>query len=127
VSFDVSETQNLLTAIGKEASLDEPRRQKLMGLAKDRLLHGFRDNTWFLQTRGTDYDLEPPASKKVAVVRTIFAEADGVALPEPDPANKKQREFSWMTVHQYSPDRPVTYPFKDVTSLESKSQADNAQ
>ena len=68
VSFDVSETQNLLTAIGKEPGLDEAGRQKLLGLAKDRLLHGFRDNTWFLQTKGTDYDLEPPATKRVAVV-----------------------------------------------------------
>jgi len=117
VSFDVSETQNLLVAIGKEPGLDDSARQKLMGLAKDRLIHGFRDNTWFLQTKGTDYDLEPPAAKRVAVVRTIYAEADGVALPEPDPANKQQKTFSWMTVQKFTPDRTVTYPFKDFKSL----------
>jgi transglutaminase-like putative cysteine protease len=126
VSFDVSETQNLLSAIAKDEKLDERQRQKLVAAAKERLLHGFRDNTWFLQTKGTDYELEPPASKKVAVVRTIYAEADGVALPEADPANKNQREFSWMTVHQYTPDRPVTYPFKDLTSLDPQSQTENS-
>jgi len=118
ISFDVSETQIMLTAIAKESSLDERTRQKLMGLAKDRLLNGFRDNTWFLQTKGTDYDLEPPATKKVAVVRTIYAEADGVALPEPDPANNSQGTYAWMTVHDFTSDRPVTYPFRDFKTLE---------
>ena len=124
VSFDVSETQNLLTAIGKEPGLDEANRQRLTGLAKDRLLHGFRDNTWFLQTRGTDYDLEPPASRKAAVIRTIFAEADGVVLPEPDPANKQHNTYAWMTVHKFTPDRPVTYPFKDIKSLEGPTSSE---
>jgi transglutaminase-like putative cysteine protease len=118
VSFDVSETQNMLSAIGKDEKLDEQQRRRLLAAAKDRLLHGFRDNTWFLQTKGTDYQLEPPAAKRVAVVRTIYVEADGVALPEPDPANLQQRTFAWMTIHDYRPDRPVTYPFKDYKSLQ---------
>ena len=118
VSFDVSETQNLLSAIAKDEKLDEGQRQRLLAAAKDRLLHGFRDNTWFLQTKGTDYELEPPATKRVAVVRTIYAEADGVPLPEADPANKQQRTFAWMTIHNYLPDRSVTYPFKDYESLQ---------
>jgi hypothetical protein len=63
--------------------------------------------------------LEPPASQPVSVVRTIYAEADGVPLPEPDPANAKQREYAWMTIHNYVPDHAVSYPFKDFTSLES--------
>jgi hypothetical protein len=117
VSFDVSETQNLLSAIGKEPRLDASSRQKLMGLAKQRLLHGFRDNTFFLQTKGTDYQLEPPAARRVAVVRTIYAEADGVALPDPDPSNKRHDTYAWLTVHKFVPDRPVTYPFADVKSL----------
>jgi hypothetical protein len=117
VSFDVSETQNLMSAIAKDVQLSESQRQRLLAAAKERLVHGFRDNTWFLQTKGTDYDLEPPASKRAAVVRTIYAEVDGVALPEPDPANKQQRAFSWMTVHKFTPDRPVTYPFSDFKSL----------
>ena len=35
----------------------------------------------------------------------------------PDPANPKQREFGWMTVHKYTPDRPVAYPFTDWKGL----------
>jgi hypothetical protein len=70
-----------------------------------------------VQTKGTDYDLAPPARKRVPVVRTIYVEADGESLPDPDPADPKQRAFAWMTLHSYTPDRPVTYPFKDYRSL----------
>ena len=99
--------QRLIDSIVKDATLDAKQRTDLVAAANRRLTRGFRDNTWFLQTRGTDYDLVPPAKKRVPVVRTIYAEADGVALPEPDPANAQQREFGWMTVHQYTPSRPV--------------------
>src|SRR5262249_26058516 len=109
VAFDVSETQQLIKRIKNDPKLDKAQREKLILAAQKRLQRGFRDNTWFLQTRGTDYDLVPPASKRVPVVRTIYAEADGVPLPEPDPANPKQRQFGWMTVHHYVPDRAVTY------------------
>ena len=117
VSFDVSETQRLLEKIAKDDNLDENAKQELSGLTKKRLIGGFRDNTWFIQTRGSDYDLEPPAAKRAAVVRTIYAEADGVALPEPDPANRDQKGWAWMTVHKYTSDREVTYPFSDLESL----------
>jgi transglutaminase-like putative cysteine protease len=117
VSFDVSETQNMLTLIKKLPDIDETLRQRLLNAAKDRLVHGFRDNTWFVQTRGSDYDLEPPAAQRAAVVRTLYAEADGAALPDCDSANKEQRTFSWMTIHKYVPDKPITYPFKDIKSL----------
>jgi transglutaminase-like putative cysteine protease len=127
VSFDVSETQNLVAAIHKDTQMDSTRKDHLTKAAQDRLFTGFRDNTWFLQTRGTDYQLAPPASKRVPVVRTIYAEADGVPLPEPDPANKSQRGFAWMTVHQYTPDRPVTYPFKDLSTLERGSAGADAR
>src|SRR5207253_1471358 len=118
VSFDVSETQRLIADIDKNGEPAAERKAKLMKAARERLLKGFRDNTWFLQTRGTDYDLEPPGSGRVAVVRTAYVEADGVPLPEPDPANPRRREFAWMTVHQYVPDRAVTDPFTDWHSLE---------
>jgi transglutaminase-like putative cysteine protease len=121
VSFDVSETQNLMAAIRNDAQIDAERRERLVKAANDRLIHGFRDNTWFHQTKGTDYDLIPPASKRVAVVRTAYVESDGVALPEPDPANKQQKQFAWMTVHQFVPDQQVRYPFKDISSLEARS------
>ena len=117
VSFDLSETQKMLRAIKKDKKLSDKEKAELSRAAQERLEKGFRDNTWFLQTRGTDYELAPPAAERVAVVRTIYAEADGVALPEPDPANPQKREFSWMTVHHYQANRKVTYPFKDYNSL----------
>jgi transglutaminase-like putative cysteine protease len=117
VSFDVSETQNLIAAINKAKDLTPAKKAELVKAARDRLRSGFRDNTWYMQTRGTDYDLAPPANKRAAVVRTIYAEADGVALPDPDPSAKGKTEFAWMTAHRYTPDRKVTYPFKDWKSL----------
>jgi transglutaminase-like putative cysteine protease len=122
VSFDVSETQNLVAQIAKDDSLDDDAKAQLAAAARRRLLRGFRDNTWFLQTRGSDYELAPPASRRVPVVRTIYAEADGVALDEPDPADPHERAFAWMTVHKYTADRQVTYPFQDWRALESERE-----
>jgi transglutaminase-like putative cysteine protease len=119
VSFDVSETQKMIDAIEQDASLDAQQKQELTSAANKRLASGFRDNTWFCQTRGTDYELVPPAQKRVPVVRTAYIEADGVALEDPDPANQNQREFTWMTVHEYKADKAVTYPFKDIESLKN--------
>ena len=118
VCFDVSETQQFIKTINANKDLEPELKAKLAQAAKDRLFKGFRDNTWFLQTRGSDYELVPPAAKKAAVVRTIYAEADGVAFAEPDPANQNQRAFSWMTMHDYRADRVVTYPFTDWKSLQ---------
>jgi transglutaminase-like putative cysteine protease len=117
VSFDVSESQKLMAAIHKSTDLGASQKDALVQAAQDRLIHGFRENTWFLQTKGTDYELEPPASKRVAVVRTAYIEADGEPLPEPDPANREKREFSWMTVHRYTSDKPTKNAFKDFNSL----------
>ncbi len=120
VSFDVSETQKLVAQIRTQNNLTDDQKQQLVLKAEQRLANGFRDNTWFLQTRGTDYELAPPASRRVPVVRTAYIEADGVALPEPDPADKTQTRFAWMTIHDYRPDRPVTYPFTDLESLKDQ-------
>jgi transglutaminase-like putative cysteine protease len=117
VSFDVSETQRLLADIKKDDKLDAAGRDGLLKAANDRFLRGFRDNTWFLQTKGTDYDLVPPAKRRVPVVRTAYVEADGVALPDPDPANSNKQEFAWMTVHKFTADKDVPYPFKDRGGL----------
>jgi transglutaminase-like putative cysteine protease len=117
VCFDVSATQSLLRHIKQDPGLSPPQRDRLMKAAQQRLFRGFRDNTWFLQTRGTDYDLEPPAGRRVPVVRTFYAEADGRPLPDPDPANAAQRTFAWMTVQRFVPDRPVADPFQDGRSL----------
>lgn len=117
VSFDLSETQKLVRSIEKDASLAPAEREALVAAARARLRSGFRDATWFAQTRGTDYDLAPPAAARVAVVRTIHAEADGVALPEPDPGDATRREFSWMTLHAFEPGAAVPYAFQDRGSL----------
>lgn len=117
VSFDVSETQNLINRIRKDGQLNDDQKEQLVRAARERFRRGFRDNTWFVQTKGTDYDLVPPARKRVPVVRTVYVEADGEALPDPDPADPKQRAFSWMTLHRYTPDKAVTYPFTDYGGL----------
>ena len=117
VSFDVSETQKLMKAIQQDGSLDEGQKKKLLSAATRRLIGGFRDNTWFCMTKGTDYDLVPKASRKVPVVRTAYIEADGVPLPDPDPADSEAKEFAWMTVVKATADRQVEYPFTDYQSL----------
>ncbi len=119
VSFDVSETQKMISDL-KKADLAPTEREQLMAAAQRRLLGGFRDNMWYLQTRGTDYQLAPPASRRVPVVRTAYIEADGMPLEDPDPANKEQRAYSWMTLHDYRSDKPVKYPFTDIQSLRNE-------
>jgi transglutaminase-like putative cysteine protease len=117
VPFDISETQKLMQRIRRSETLDVVMKERLVASALHRTLSGFRDNTWFVQTRGTDYDLAPPAIRKVAVVRTIYAEADGVPLPEPDPGDAGKKEFAWMTMHAFKADRSVEYPFTCWSSL----------
>ncbi|MCE9529019.1 MAG: transglutaminase-like domain-containing protein [Planctomycetales bacterium] len=117
VSFDVSETQKLVAAIKKEGKLADKEKADLITAASQRLTSGFRDNTWFLQTVGTDYDLEPPATKRVPVVRTAYIEADGVALPDPDPADPLKREFAWMTAYEFKTEAKVVNPFVEYSSL----------
>ena len=117
VSFDVSETQRLLERIAKAENLDANAKKQLAERALNRFFGGFKDNTWFVHTRGSDYELAPPAANRAAVVRTIYAEADGVALSEPDPADTTQTKFSWMTAHKYTADKEVSYPFSDIESL----------
>jgi transglutaminase-like putative cysteine protease len=117
VSFDVSETQKQTQAIRSKKELSDAERDDLQSAARRRLLSGFRDNTWFLQTRGTDYDLVPKAAARAAVVRTIYAEADGKALADPDPANTEQTTYAWMTAHRFQADKTVKYPFTELGSL----------
>jgi transglutaminase-like putative cysteine protease len=118
VSFDVSETQKLIRKIASNDKLSSEERESLIEAARDRLHGGFRENSWLLVTQGTDYELAPKASQPAPVVRTIYAEADGQPLPDPDPANPNQREFAWMTVHKYTADKPFKLPFEDAASLE---------
>jgi hypothetical protein len=117
VSFDVSESQKLIGAIAADATLSTEEKAKLTAAAERRLQSGFRDNTWYVQTRGTDYDLVPAASRRVPVVRTIYAEADGVPLDDPDPSSTGETKFAWMTVADFKADTAVKYPFTDLESL----------
>lgn len=120
VSFDVSETQRLVRAIEAAADLKPDEKAALARAAAARLRAGFRDNTWLVHSKGTDYDLAPKASRKVPLVATIYAEADGQPLPMPDPADVTKREFAWMTAHKYTADRAVPYPFRDWKTLARK-------
>jgi transglutaminase-like putative cysteine protease len=120
VSFDVSETQRLVKAIEASPKLKEDQKKELAKAAVDRLRRGFRDNTWLLHSKGTDYDLVPKASQRVPLVATVYAEADGKPLPMPDPADPTKREFAWMTAHRYVADRKVPYPFSDWGTLTAR-------
>jgi hypothetical protein len=61
--------------------------------------------------------LAPAASRRVPVVRTIYAEADGVPLDDPDPSDPSETKFAWMTVARFTADKTVKYPFTDFESL----------
>jgi transglutaminase-like putative cysteine protease len=117
VSFDVSETQRLIKKMTDDKALSAEERNALTMAATVRLRGGFRDNTWLLVTRGTDYELAPKATDKVPLVSTIYAEADGKPLPQPDPADPTKREFSWMTSHKYTSEKPQPYPFREYGEL----------
>lgn len=117
VSFDVSETQRLMKRIADDKELSADDKAKLAKAASERMRKGFRDNTWLLVTKGTDYDLAPKASAKVPLVATIYAEADGMPFPLPDPADPTKKEFSWMTAHKYTADKPAPYPFREWKTL----------
>lgn len=120
VSFDVSETQKMTAAIRADGKLSEAEKSALVQKAHGRMILGFRDNTWFKQTQGTDYDLVPKASRKVPVVCTIYAEADGEPLPDPDPSDSSETKFAWMTSHKFESTPPVKYPFTDIESLKDQ-------
>ena len=122
VSFDVSETQRLIKRIEAAPDLKQDEKRALAAAAIARLRRGFRDNTWLVHSKGTDYDLAPKATQKVPLVATIYAEADGKPLPAPDPADPTKREFAWMTAHRYKSDREVAYPFADWWSLKLNSK-----
>ncbi len=117
VSFDLSETQKLVKKIQSDHSLNLSEKDDLVEKARERFKSGFRENSWLLVTRGTDYELAPKATKPVRIVRTAYVEADGETLPEPDPASPSERKFSWMTAHRYSADKPFLKPFADFESL----------
>ena len=105
VSYDLSETQKMTQEHAAADGLSEQQKRQRANAIRSRTKAGFRENSWLLMTRGTNYALAPPAAAgKVPVVRTIYAEADGEPLPEPDPSNPQQRRFAWMTLHRVDGD-----------------------
>lgn len=113
VSFDLSETQKLVAKIGANDSLTPQQKKELTAAARARLESGFRENSWLLVTRGTNFDVAPPAANgPVPVIRTIYAEADGEPLPEPDPANPNIKKFAWMTAQKFEANKPIVKPFE---------------
>ena len=100
VPFDLSETQKMVLKVAADETKSADQRDSIRKKIKDRSMQGFRENTWLKVTQGVNYQLMPPAANPVTIVRTIYAEADGIALPEPDPSNPEQSTFSWMTIHR---------------------------
>lgn len=104
VTYDLSETQKLTLKTAADRSLSMPERQQRIEAIRSRTMRGFQENTWLQVTRGTNYQLAPPASRPVTVVRTIYAEADGVPLPDPDPSSGEQSTFAIMTMYRVDGD-----------------------
>ena len=101
VTYDLSETQKLTVKILEDPQLSATQRRELSQRIKLRTLRGFRENTWLLVTRGENFPLVPvAAADSVPIIRTIYAEADGIPLPEPDPSNPANKTFAWMTMHR---------------------------
>ena len=96
VSYDLSETQKLAVKISRDENLLPASRKKAAELVRQRTLNGFRENTWLLVTRGENYPLVPAASKPVSIVRTIYAEADGIPLTEGAAADTG----TWLTMQR---------------------------
>ena len=100
VLFDLSETQKLAKKLAANEKLSKQERASLIRKVRERTRQGFRENTWLKLTAGSHYNLVPAASGPVNVVRTIYAEADGVPIAEPDPSNPNEKKFGWMTMHR---------------------------
>ena len=123
VPFDLSESQKLVQRIQASTELRDDEKKRFTKIARTRSKEGFRENSWLEVTRGTNYELAPKASGPVKLVRTIYAEADGVPLRDPDPSNPNQREFAWMTVTKFSATpifRPA-FPARDFQSIETET------
>lgn len=114
VPYDLSETQKLVKKIMSNESLSQQEREQKLAAVKNRSFSGFRENTWIEMTRGVHYELVPAASNPVNVVRTIYAEADGVPLEEPDPSDPNKKAFSWMTIHKVDTIRGTAKRFQDI-------------
>lgn len=104
VPFDLSETQKLAIKIAANDSLAADTQKESVDFVRQRTRRGFRENTWLQVTRGANYELMPKASQPVGVVRTVYVEADGVPLSEPDPSNPVKSAGGWATLYRVDGD-----------------------
>ncbi|MGQ9727325.1 MAG: transglutaminase-like domain-containing protein [Candidatus Fervidibacter sp.] len=110
VTFDLSETDKLLEQLERSdlpAEAKVRKRDKILRL----LFSGFRDNTWYRVSIGTDYPVVPPVAPNPPVIRTAYIVCDDKVLPDPDPANPNRMEFAWQLVWGCKSDRPVQSPW----------------
>ncbi|MBI1849165.1 MAG: transglutaminase domain-containing protein [Planctomycetes bacterium] len=112
VNFDVSEADKVITKAEKDPALSVEAKAQVREETLARLFSGFMDNTWIRNTIGTGYDFAPKTTEGTpSLVRTAYIEADGQALPDPDPGNPNKREFAWMLIPRYKTDRTPVYPW----------------
>ncbi|PIU92333.1 MAG: transglutaminase [Armatimonadetes bacterium CG06_land_8_20_14_3_00_66_21] len=96
VNFDVSETDKLLTKLEQDETKSPTDKTAARAQTLARLFGGFKDNTWYRMTAGTDYPLVPaPAAANPPLIRTAYIECDGEPLPDPDPSNPANKLFAW--------------------------------
>jgi transglutaminase-like putative cysteine protease len=112
VNFDVSEADKVITQAEKDPSLSPAEKAARRDETLRRLFSGFMDDTWIRMTLNTGYEFAPKTTASAPpLIRTAYIEADGQALPDPDPGNPNKREFAWMLVPRYTTDRPPVYPW----------------
>lgn len=110
VPFDLSETDKLLDQIAKSDLPAEVKAQRREAVLRW-LFSGFRDNTWYRVTIGTDFPVVPSVAPNPPVIRTAYIVCDDKVLPDPDPANPNRMEFAWQVVWDAKADRAVEFPW----------------
>lgn len=106
VPFDLSETDKLLDRIS-QAQLPDVDKKRLRQRILRWLFRGFRNNTWYRASIGTDFPIIPQVAPNPPVIRTAYIVCDDRVLPDPDPANPQKVEFAWQLVWRATPNRPV--------------------
>jgi transglutaminase-like putative cysteine protease len=110
VPFDLSETDKVLEQLAKSDLPAEVKAQRREAVLRW-LFSGFRDNTWYRVTVGTDFPIVPPVAPNPPVIRTAYIVCDDKVLPDPDPANPNRMEFAWQLVWDAKPDKVVEFPW----------------
>ncbi len=111
VPFDLSETDKVLEQLAKSELPAEVKAQRREAILRW-LFGGFRDNTWYRVSIGTDYPVVPPVAPNPPVIRTAYIVCDDKVLPDPDPANPNRMEFAWQLIWDCKSDQPVQSPWR---------------